>query len=69
MGQVLIGFAPGTAALFITMLLLQAVCAEFLEIVIYFYENSGAVLNEKLINHQLDMAVIYEHFFVAGVFS
>ena len=60
-GQVSIGFAPGTAASSITMPLLQAVRAEFPEIVIYLHENSGAVLNEKLINHQLDMAVIYEH--------
>ncbi len=43
------------------MPLLQAVRAEFPEVVIYLHENSGAVLNEKLINHQLDMAVIYEH--------
>ncbi|WP_097417138.1 nitrogen assimilation transcriptional regulator NAC [Escherichia coli] len=66
-GQVSIGFAPGTAASSITMPLLQAVRAEFPEIVIYLHENSGAVLNEKLINHQLDMAVIYEHSPVAGV--
>ena len=58
-GQVSIGFAPGTAASSITMPLLQAVRAEFPEVVIYLHENSGAVLNEKLINHQLDMAVIY----------
>lgn len=51
------------------MPLLQAVRAEFPEIVIYLHENSGAVLNEKLINHQLDMAVIYEHSPVAGVSS
>ncbi|EIY3102450.1 nitrogen assimilation transcriptional regulator NAC, partial [Shigella sonnei] len=68
-GQVSIGFAPGTAASSITMPLLQAVRAEFPEIVIYLHENSGAVLNEKLINHQLDMAVIYEHSPVAGVSS
>ena len=55
-GQVSIGFAPGTAASSITMPLLQAVRAEFPEVVIYLHENSGAVLNEKLINHQLDMA-------------
>ncbi len=60
-GQVSIGFAPRTAASSITMPLLQAVRAEFPEVVIYLHENSGAVLNEKLINHQLDMAVIYEH--------
>ena len=46
-GQVSIGFAPGTAASSITMPLLQAVRAEFPEIVIYLHENSGAVLNEK----------------------
>ena len=77
-GQVSIGFAPGTAASSITMPLLQAVRAEFPEVVIYLHENSGAVLNEKLINHrhielviyhQLDMAVIYEHSPVAGVSS
>ena len=68
-GQVSIGFAPGTAASSFTMPLLQAVRAEFPEVVIYLHENSGAVLNEKLINHQLDMAVIYEHSPVAGVSS
>lgn len=51
------------------MPLLQAVRAEFPEVVIYLHENSGAVLNGKLINHQLDMAVIYEHSPVAGVSS
>lgn len=39
-GQVSIGFAPGTAASSITMPLLQAVRAEFPEIVIYLHENS-----------------------------
>lgn len=37
----------GTAASSITMPLLQAVRAEFPEIVIYLHENSGAVLNEN----------------------
>ncbi len=43
-GQVSIGCAPGTAASSITMPLLQAVRAEFPEVVIYLHENSGAVL-------------------------
>lgn len=68
-GQVSIGFAPGIAASSITMPLLQAVRAEFPEVVIYLHENSGAVLNDKLINRQLDMAVIYEHSPVSGVSS
>lgn len=68
-GQVSIGFAHGIAASSITMPLLQAVRAEFPEVVIYLHENSGAVLNDKLINRQLDMAVIYEHSPVSGVSS
>ncbi len=68
-GQVSIGFAPGTAASSITMPLLQAVRADSRRSLYYLHENSGAVLNEKLINHQLDMAVIYEHSPVAGVSS
>ncbi|MGG8896427.1 LysR substrate-binding domain-containing protein, partial [Escherichia coli] len=60
-GQVSLSFAPGTAASSITMPLLQAFRAEFPEVVVYLPGNSGAVLTEELLNHQLDMAVIYEH--------
>ncbi|STE50204.1 Nitrogen assimilation regulatory protein nac [Escherichia coli] len=68
-GQVSIGFAPGTAASSITMPYYRRFALNFRRSFIYLHENSGAVLNEKLINHQLDMAVIYEHSPVAGVSS
>ncbi|NDO80670.1 nitrogen assimilation transcriptional regulator [Citrobacter sp. NCU1] len=59
-GQVSIGLAPGTAASSITMPLLQAVRAELPDVLVYLHENSGAVLNDKLLKGQLDMAVLYE---------
>lgn len=68
-GQVSIGLAPGTAASSITMPLLQAVRAELPDVLVYLHENSGAVLNEKLLNGQLDMAVLYERSPIAGITS
>jgi LysR family nitrogen assimilation transcriptional regulator len=68
-GQVSIGLAPGTAASSITMPLLQAVRAELPEVLIYLHENSGAVLNDKLLSGQLDMAVLYERSPIAGITS
>ncbi|VEB85372.1 nitrogen assimilation transcriptional regulator [Citrobacter koseri] len=59
-GQVSIGLAPGTAASSVTMPLLQAVRAELPEVLVYLHENSGVVLNDKLLSGQLDMAVLYE---------
>ena len=57
-GNVSIGLAPGTAASSVTMPLLQAVRAELPEVLVYLHENSGSVLNDKLLNGQLDMAVL-----------
>lgn len=68
-GQVSIGLAPGTAASSITMPLLQTVRAELPEVLVYLHENSGAVLNDKLLSGQLDMAVLYERSPVAGISS
>lgn len=68
-GQVSIGLAPGTTASSITMPLLQAVRAELPEVTVYLHENSGAGLNEKLLNGQLDMAVLYERAPGAGINS
>jgi len=68
-GHVSIGLAPGTAASSITMPLLQAVRAELPEVLVYLHENSGAVLNDKLLNGQLDMAVLYDRSPVAGITS
>ncbi|MCK6687219.1 nitrogen assimilation transcriptional regulator NAC [Enterobacter asburiae] len=68
-GHVSIGLAPGTAASSITMPLLQAVRAELPEVLVYLHENSGSVLNEKLLNGQLDMAVLYDRSPVAGITS
>ena len=59
-GQVSIGLAPGTAASSVTMPLLQAVRSELPEVTVYLHENSGTVLNDKLLSGQLDMAVLYE---------
>lgn len=68
-GQVSIGLAPGTAASSITMPLLQAVRAELPDVLVYLHENSGAVLNDKLLNGQLDMAVLYERSPISGINS
>ncbi|VVT52290.1 Nitrogen assimilation regulatory protein Nac [Kosakonia radicincitans] len=68
-GQVSIGLAPGTAASSVTMPLLQAVRTELPEVAVYLHENSGAVLNDKLLSGQLDMAVLYERAPGAGINS
>lgn len=68
-GQVSIGLAPGTAASSITMPLLQTVRAELPDVLVYLHENSGTVLNDKLLSGQLDMAVLYERSPVAGICS
>ena len=61
-----IGLAPGTAASLVTMPLLQAVRAELPEALVYLHENSGSVLNDKLLNGQLDTAVLYDRSPVAA---
>lgn len=68
-GTVSIGLAPGTAASSITMPLLQAVRNELPEVLVYLHENSGTVLNDKLLNSQLDMAVLYDRAPLAGIVS
>ncbi|WP_058911230.1 nitrogen assimilation transcriptional regulator NAC [Entomohabitans teleogrylli] len=68
-GQVSIGLAPGTAAASITIPLLQAVRAELPDIQVYLHENSGTLLNERLISGQLDMAVLYDRSPGAGIIS
>ena len=68
-GQVSIGLAPGTAASAITMPLLQTVRNELPEVMVYLQESSGTILNDKLIDGQLDMAVLYERSPVAGIVS
>lgn len=64
-----IGLAPGTAASAITMPLLQTVRNELPEVMVYLQESSGTILNDKLIDGQLDMAVLYERSPVAGIVS
>ena len=68
-GSVSIGLAPGTAASSITMPLLQAVRNELPDVLVYLHENSGTVLNDKLLNNQLDMAVLYDRAPLAGIVS
>lgn len=68
-GQVAIGLAPGTAASSLTMPLLQTVREQFPEVLVYLHENSGASLNEKVMNGQLDMAVLYDRAPTAGITS
>ncbi|ADO47978.1 nitrogen assimilation transcriptional regulator NAC [[Enterobacter] lignolyticus] len=68
-GQVAIGLAPGTSTSSLTMPLLQAVRNELPEVQVYLHENSGSVLNDKLLKGQLDMAVLYERSPVAGITS
>ncbi|MCH5361423.1 nitrogen assimilation transcriptional regulator NAC [Escherichia fergusonii] len=66
-GQVSIGLAPGTAASSMTMPLLQAVRTELPDVLVYLHENSGAALNDKLLNGELDMAVMYERSPIDGI--
>jgi len=68
-GQVSIGLAPGTAASSLTMPLLQTVRDQFPEVLVYLHENSGSILNEKVMNGQLDMAVLYDRAPTAGINS
>ncbi len=68
-GQVSIGLAPGSAASSIIMPLLQAVRAELPDVLIYLHENTGSVLNDKLLSGQLDMAVLYDRTPTAGIIS
>ncbi|MBU5376307.1 MAG: nitrogen assimilation transcriptional regulator NAC [Pantoea sp.] len=68
-GQVSIGMAPGTAASSLTMPLLQTVREQHPEILVYLHENSGSTLNEKVMNGQLDMAVLYDRAPTAGITS
>lgn len=51
------------------MPLLQTVRNELPEVMVYLQESSGTILNDKLIDGQLDMAVLYERSPVAGIVS
>jgi LysR family nitrogen assimilation transcriptional regulator len=68
-GQVAIGLAPGAVASSLTMPLLQTVRDRYPDILIYLHENSGSQLNEKVIDGQLDMAVLYDRTPTAGISS
>ncbi|MDF2786875.1 MAG: nitrogen assimilation transcriptional regulator [Pantoea eucrina] len=68
-GQVSIGLAPGTAASALTMPLLQTVREQYPDVLVYLHENSGSSLNDKVLNGQLDMAVLYDRAPTAGVTS
>lgn len=68
-GAVSIGLAPGTAASSMIMPLLQAVRNELPAVLVYLHENSGTVLNDKLLSGQLDMAVLYDRTPLAGIVS
>lgn len=68
-GQVTVGLAPGAAASSLTMPLLQTVRDRFPDVRIYLHENSGLLLNEKVMSGQLDMAVLYDHSPTAGITS
>ncbi|WP_168409885.1 nitrogen assimilation transcriptional regulator NAC [Erwinia amylovora] len=68
-GQVSVGFAPGSAAASLTLPLLQTVGEQFPDVVVYLHESSGASLNEKVMNGQLDMAMMYDRAPTAGITS
>jgi LysR family nitrogen assimilation transcriptional regulator len=51
------------------MPLLQTVREQFPDVLVYLHENSGASLNEKVMNGQLDMAVLYDRAPTAGITS
>lgn len=59
-GQVSIGLAPGTSASSLVMPLLREIRETWPDILVYLHENSGHALNEKVINGQLDMALLYD---------
>ena len=42
---------------------------ELPDVLVYLHENSGAVLNDKLLSGQLDIAVLYERSPIAGISS
>ncbi len=66
-GQVSIGLAPGTAASSLVMPLLQKLRETYPEVLVYLHENSGHALNEKVLNGQLDMALLYDRTPVSGL--
>ncbi|GAA0473361.1 MULTISPECIES: nitrogen assimilation transcriptional regulator NAC [Tatumella] len=66
-GQVSIGLAPGTAASSLVMPLLQKLRETCPEVLVYLHENSGHALNEKVLNGQLDMALLYDRTPVSGL--
>ncbi|MEM6160989.1 nitrogen assimilation transcriptional regulator NAC [Erwinia sp. P6884] len=68
-GQVTVGLAPGSAASSLTMPLLQTVRDQFPDVRVYLHENSGVLLNEKVMSGQLDMAVLYDRSPTAGITS
>ena len=51
------------------MPLLQTVREQFPDGLVYLHENSGTSLNEKVMNGQLDMAVLYDRAPTAGINS
>lgn len=68
-GQVTIGLAPGTATASLTMPLLQTLREQFPQVTVYLHENSGSSLNEKVMDGELDMAMLYERPSVSGITS
>ena len=51
------------------MPLLHTVREQFPDVLVYLHENSGTSLNEKVMNGQLDMAVLYDRAPTAGINS
>ncbi|TCV98194.1 nitrogen assimilation transcriptional regulator NAC [Biostraticola tofi] len=68
-GQVSIGIAPGTSSCPLIMPLLQSVRAKFPLLTINLHENSSLVLNEKVSNGHLDMAIHYDPATYQGINS
>ena len=59
-GAVSIGLAPGAAASVVILPMLKSMRAGLPDVMIHLHENSNAVLNDKLLNGELDMAIVYD---------
>lgn len=68
-GAVSIGLAPGAASSVVILPMLKSMRAGLPEVMIHLHENSNAVLNDKLLNGELDMAIVYDSTIHEGLIS
>lgn len=68
-GTVSIGLAPGAAASVVILPMLRSMRAGLPDVMIHLHENSNAELNHKLLNGELDMAIVYDSSAQEGLVS